>query len=79
MAVWMLRTKFDPGTTIYDNIGNEAIPDSVHGHIQQFDPSGDVEAQGRALLSIIYENPHYEPISFGEVKVVTIPHFTSSF
>lgn len=79
VAVWMLQTKFNPGTTIHmDHVSETGIPNSVRGHIQRFDPSGDVEAQARALLSIINENPRNEPISFGEVAVVTVPHFMSS-
>ena len=79
VAVWMLRTNFNPGSTIHvDNISDEAIPDSVQGHIQRFDPSGDVGAQARALLTIVHENPHDEPISFGEVKVETVPPFMSA-
>lgn len=79
VAVWMLQTSFDPGTTIYMNsISDEAIPDSVQGHIQRFDPAGDIEAQARALLSIMERNPYGEPISYGDVKVVAVPHFKSS-
>lgn len=75
----MLQTGFDPGTRIYMNdVSDEAIPDCMQGHIQRFDPSGDVEAQARALLSIIEKNPHREPISFGEMNVIAVPHFTSS-
>ena len=78
LAVWMLKTGFDPGTRIYSGTSDEAVPDCMQGHIQRFDPSGDVEAQAWALLSIIEKNPRREPISFGEVNVIAVPHFTSS-
>ena len=73
VAVWMLRTGFDPGTIAWDSVSDEVAPDCMQGHIERFDPSGDVEAQARALLSIIKKNPRREPISFGEVNVIAVP------